>query len=134
MTTLVVDTSAAAAVLLAEPGHEMLLDALADAERRLMAAPTYVELGIVMESRKGPSATSVVQRFLADARIEVVEFDHQLGTRALDGWRRFGKSRHRAALNLGDCFAYALAVEAGAPILCVGDDFSATDITTVRPA
>jgi ribonuclease VapC len=133
MSAVVVDTSAAVATLLREPGWEELLDALDGADERVMAAPTLVELGIVMEARKGPTAVSVVDRLLRDAEIEVVPFDHDLSARALEGWRRFGKGRHRAALNLGDCFSYALAVALGAPVLCVGDDFAATDVDVIRP-
>lgn len=134
MTSLVVDTSAAVAVLLREPGWDELVEALEVAEERAMASPTLVELGIVMEARKGPSAAVVVDRFVRDASIEVVAFDGDLAARALEGWRRFGKGRHRAELNLGDCFAYALAVERGVPVLCVGEDFAATDLDVVRPS
>lgn len=133
MTTLVVDASAAVAILLREPGHTELLSALDRSDEPLMAAPTVVELGIVLEARKGPAAGAAVATFVRDASIDVVAFDELLAARAQEGWRRFGKGRHRAGLNLGDCFSYALAVQRGAPVLCVGQDFVATDVAVVRP-
>lgn len=128
MTALVVDTSAVVAVLLREAGHGALVDALGEADELVMTAPTCVELSIVMEAKKGPGAAWVVEHFVRDLGVEVVPFDGALAARALEGWRRFGKGRHRAALDLGDCFTYALAVERGLPVLCVGDDFGATDV------
>lgn len=114
-------------------GREQLIEALDEAPALSLAAPTLVELGIVMEARKGPSAALAVQRFVRDVGIEVVRFDEDLAARAVEGWRRFGKGRHPAGLNLGDCFAYAFAVERGAPVVCVGDDFAATDVDVIRP-
>jgi ribonuclease VapC len=133
VTHLVVDTSAAVAVLLREPGHGELLDALDAADGLLLATPTYVELGIVMEAKKGPSGTVVVDQFVRDAELDVVVFDSALAARALEGWRRFGKGRHPAGLNFGDCFTYALAIEREAAVLCVGEDFAATDVSVIRP-
>jgi ribonuclease VapC len=78
-------------------------------------------------------AKDVVDRFLRDATIDMVPVDADLATRAMSGWRRYGKGRHPAALNLGDCLTYALAERTGHPVLCTGDDFAATDITVVRP-
>lgn len=91
-----------------------------------------LELGIVAEARS-PAATGIVRRVLRDAQITVTPFDAALAERALDAWRRFGKGRHPAALNLGDCFSYALAEATDCPILCVGDDFAQTDLPTFRP-
>jgi ribonuclease VapC len=133
VTTLVVDTSAVVALLLREDGHAQLLDAFEGAAHVLIAAPTLVEVGIVMEAKKGPTAVAVIDQLVRDAPLDVVPFDHPLAARALEGWRRFGKGRHPAALNFGDCFAYALAVERGDAVLCVGDDFAATDVAVVRP-
>lgn len=127
---LVVDTSAMVAVLTAEAGCEWILERLASGEC-LMSAPTAVELGIVLEARV-PAAVGIARRVLRDAQIEVVPFDSRLVDRATDAWRRFGKGRHPAGLNYGDCFTYALAEETGHPILCVGDDFGRTDISVVN--
>jgi ribonuclease VapC len=131
--SLVVDTSAAVAVILSEPGGEELAVHLEDALTRMMPAAIRVELGIVIEARLGPAGQDVVDRFLRDARIDIVSVDADLAARAMSGWRRYGKGRHPAALNFGDCFTYALAERTGLPVLCTGDDFAATDITVVRP-
>lgn len=127
MTGVVVDTSAAMAILLGEDDAEEVLAALGESDHRLVSAATFVELGIVLEARLGPAGGAIAERFLRDAGIEVVDLDRTQADRALEGWRRFGKGRHRAGLNLGDCFAYGLAVATGHPVLCVGDDFTRTD-------
>ena len=131
--SLVVDTSAAVAVILAEPGSEELAGHLEDALVRLMPAATRVELGMVIEARLWPAGQDVVERFLRDAKVDIVPVDADLADRAMSGWRRYGKGRHPAGLNFGDCFTYALADRTGHPVLCTGNDFAATDITVVRP-
>ncbi len=130
---LVIDTSAAVAVILGEPGGEELAARLEDALARLMPAAIRVELGIVIEARLRPAGQDVVDRFLRDAKVDIVPVDADLADRAMSGWRRYGKGRHPAGLNFGDCFTYALADRTGYPVLCTGDDFAATDITVVRP-
>jgi ribonuclease VapC len=131
--SLVVDTSAAVAVILGEPGSEELAARLEESLTRLMSAAIRVELGIVIEARLWPVGQDVVDRFLRDAKIDIVPADADLAARAMSGWRRYGKGRHPAGLNFGDCFTYALAERTGHPVLCTGDDFAATDITVVRP-
>ena len=132
-TSLVVDTSAAVAVILGEPGSEELAGHLEDALTRLMPAAIRVELGIVIEARLWPAGQDVVGRFLRDAKIDIVPVDADLAARAMSGWRRYGQGRHPAGLNFGDCFTYSLAERTGYPVLCTGDDFAATDITVMRP-
>lgn len=132
MSSVVVDTSAVVAILADEPGREWLSAHLATAEQRVMAAPTALELGIVLEART-PAAVGIARRLLRDARVDLVAFDQALEERAMHAWRRFGKGRHPAGLNLGDCFTYALAEETGFPILCVGDDFLRTDLPVLCP-
>ena len=132
MTGLVVDASAIVAIVGGEPGHEWLAAELAAADERLIAAPTVVELGIVLEARK-PDSIGIGHRALREAQVTTMAFDDELADRALDAWRRFGKGRHRAALNLGDCYTYALAERTGHPILCTGDDFARTDLPVRRP-
>jgi ribonuclease VapC len=132
--SLVVDTSAAVAVILGEPGSEELAAHLEDALTRMMSVAIRVELGIVIESRLWPAGQDVIDRFLRDAKIDIVPVDEDLAARAMSGWRRYGKGRHPAGLNFGDCFTYALAERTGHPVLCTGDDFAATDITVVRPS
>ncbi len=129
MTTIVVDTSAVVAILGNESDADDVIAALDIAEERLMSAATLVELGIVMEARLGPAGALAVDRFLRDGEVDVVAVDRRQADRALDGWRRFGKGRHEAALNLGDCFTYALAADRDLPVLCTGNDFERTDVT-----
>ncbi len=133
-TSLVVDTSAAIAVITGEPGSEDLAACLENAAVRLMPTAIRLELGIVIEARLWPAGQDVVDRFVRDAKIELVSVDADLAARAMSGWRRYGKGRHPAGLNYGDCFTYALAERTGYPVLCTGDDFAATDVTVVRPA
>lgn len=133
MSGLVVDTSALVAVLLDEPAAAAVLTALEECQPRLISAATLVELGIVLEARLGSAGTGIAARVVRDAQIEVVDLDSTQADRALEGWRRFGKGRHPAGLNLGDCFTYGLATTTGHPVLCVGDDFARTDVE-VLPA
>ena len=132
--SLVVDTSAAVAVLTGEPGGDELAVHLENAVARLMSAAIRVEFGIVIEVRLGPAGQDVVDRFLREAKIDIVPVDADLAARAMSGWRRYGKGHHPAALNFGDCFTYALAERTGHPVLCTGDDFAATDLVVLRPA
>lgn len=134
MTNLVVDTSAAIAILTQEPGATELAQVLEDATRRVMSAGTYVELSIVLEARAGGAARGIVDRFLREARIEIAAVDRDVADRAVDGWRTYGRGRHPAALNYGDCFTYGLAMSLSSPVLCTGRDFAATDVVTVTPA
>ena len=130
MTALVVDTSAAVAILTGEPEADHLIERLSATTPRLMSTATLLELSIVMEARFGPAGQGVVERFIRDGEIELVPVDRTHVDRALEGWRRFGKGRHKAALNFGDCFSYALAVASGHPLLYVGNDFPLTDVPT----
>ena len=131
--SLVVDTSAAVAVIIGEPGSEELAVHLEDALSRLMSAAIRVELGVVIEARLWPAGQDVVDRFLRDAKVDIMPVDADLAARAMSGWRRYGKGRHPAGLDFGDCFTYALAERTGHPVLCTGEDFAATDIAVVRP-
>jgi ribonuclease VapC len=125
---IVVDTSAIVSVLYGEEGS-------AELERRLlgdhcvMSAATRVELGIVIEAKSGPAGTQLLEELLTRIELEVVAVNAELAADAIVGWRRFGKGRHRAGLNFGDTFSYALARRLGQPLLFVGDDFSHTDVT-----
>lgn len=133
MTGVVIDTSAVVAILTLEHGAVELTVALEDHTPRLLAAPTLVELGIVFEARYGPAGGGVIERFVRESAVEISPCDRRHADRALDGWRRYGRGRHPAALNLGDCFSYGLATLTGYPLLCTGDDFAATDISVIRP-
>lgn len=125
---IVVDTSAIVAVLFDEDGSERLAHTLLG-ERCVMSAATRVELGIVIEAKTGSAGTQLLEELLSRLAIEVAPVDSQLAEEAILAWRRFGKGRHAAGLNLGDTFSYALARRLGLPLLFVGDDFSHTDVT-----
>jgi len=131
---VVVDTSAAVAVVFGEVGSAALVGCLENADARLMSAASRVELGLVFESRLGSVGAETVSRFLREADIEVVGVDAGAIARALGVWRRYGEGRHRAALNFGDCFVYALAERTGLPIVCTGDEFAAADLEVIRPS
>ena len=124
---IVLDTSAVMAVLLGEAGAGELADTMA-ATPCLMSAATRVELGIVVEARTGPAGTLLMEELLNRLEVEVVALDGEQTAEALVCWRRFGKGRHPAGLNLGDTFSYALARRAGEPLLFVGEDFAKTDV------
>jgi len=125
---VIVDTSAFMAILRQEPEAERFTALLAETPEVALSAATLLELGMVAEGQAGPAIRSRVDRLLADAGAEVVPFTEAQARLALEGWRRFGKGRHKAALNIGDCFAYALARERNAPLLFKGADFSETDV------
>ncbi|MGQ0624733.1 MAG: type II toxin-antitoxin system VapC family toxin [Sporichthyaceae bacterium] len=128
---MVVDTSAAMAALTNEPTAGSIRVALERRGSSVMSAATLVELSMVFEGRVGSAAPARLARFLREARIDVVPVDRAHADRAVEGWQRFGNGRHRAALNLGDCFTYGLAATTGYPVLCVGNDFAQTDVDVV---
>ena len=128
---LVVDTSAIMGVVGDEATRQRIAAALRDADGPAIAAPTRVELSIVAEARLGRGGADAALAVLDSSDTVTFPFDEHLADLALDAWRRFGKGRHRAALNLGDCFSYALAARLEVPLLCVGDDFARTDLTLV---
>lgn len=129
---MIVDTSALIALLRAEPEAEALAQLLRSAPRRLLSAATYVELAAVVDGRGDPVLSGALDAWLAAWRIEVVPLSVAQGRVARDAYRRFGRGTgHPAKLNLGDCFAYALARDLGEPLLFRGADFALTDIELV---
>ncbi len=124
---MIVDTSAVMAILLAEPDGPAIESKMVR-EPCTMSAATRVELGIVVESRSGADGVLVLDELLERVTMQIEPLDEAGAVDAVAAWRRFGKGRHRAGLNLGDCFAYALARRRGEPLLFVGDDFSHTDV------
>ena len=126
---IVADSSALVAVVLGEPDAEVFRDVLGAGVIALSAA-SLTETRMVVESRAGMDATRDLDLLVADAEIDVVAYDSVQTTVAHAAWRRFGKGRHPASLNLGDCMAYATARLAGAPLLFKGDDFAQTDIVS----
>lgn len=125
---MIVDSSAVVAILLKEPGYARLRDRLAAAEQVRVGAPTVTESSLVLCSRLGRAGKTLLARFLQEAEIEVVAFTAEHWTVAADAFIAYGKGRHRAGLNFGDCMAYAVARLAGEPLLCLGDDFPTTDL------
>jgi len=101
---------------------------MVEAEGVAISAATLMEAGMVAESRGGAAARHKLDQLIAEIGAEVVPFTEEHLSFALDGWRRFGKGRHPAALNLGDCFAYGLAQSRSEPLLFKGNDFSRTDV------
>ena len=128
---MVIDTSALAAIFFAEPERQKFLGAITSAESRLVSAATLLETGIVVEARQGESAGREFDLFVVRADLQVVPVDSEQVEIARSAWRRYGKGRHRAGLNYGDCFAYALAKSTAEPLLAKGSDFSMTDIAIV---
>jgi ribonuclease VapC len=125
---MILDSSTVAAMFFQEPGYEELLQKLARVKQAGIGAPTLVECGIVLSARLGLDARGLLARFLEEANVAVVPFTEAHYSAAMGAWLRFGKGRHPAGLNLGDCLAYAVAKLAGMPLLCWGDDFSQTDL------
>lgn len=124
---IVVDTSAIVAVLFAEPGSDDLEHSLLE-DHCVMSAATRVEVGIVVEAKTGPAGAQLLEELLGRIDVEIIPVDAELAGDAIVSWRRFGKGRHRAGLNFGDTFSYALSRKLGQPLLFVGDDFSHTDV------
>ena len=133
MTGVVVDSSAIVALVMAELEAARVATQLEAAERRVLSAASLVELSIVIEARRGLAGLTLVDDIMRDSGIEIAEVDEGTARRAVKAWRRFGRGKHAARLNFGDCFVYALAGETGYPILCVGNDFAQTDLQ-VLPA
>lgn len=130
---MVIDTSALIAILLDEAAASRLVAAIAiDAVGvRHVSAATVVEASLVMLGRFGEAGDVQLDRLLRELRAEVVPVDEAQVAIARDAGVRFGRGRHSAGLNFGDCFSYALSATAGEPLLCVSDDFAKTDIERV---
>ena len=129
---MVLDSSVLVAILLGEEDAAHFAQMIDSAPSRLMSAASLLEASIVVETRKGESAGRELDLLIYRAGIEIVPVDQEQAEIAREAWRRFGKGRHPAGLNYGDCFAYALAKAAGAPLLFKGGDFSQTDIKLAR--
>ena len=128
---MILDASALIAIALDEPEREMLVAKINAADAIAVGAPTLVEAGIVLSARAGQDATALLDELLAAADAVIIDFGQGHWRVAVSAWRRFGKGRHAAGLNFGDCLAYAAARVAGAPLLAKGNDFTRTDIPLV---
>ena len=125
---IVLDTSAVIAILLDEPERLEMRGVIARADQCIISAASRVEMSLVMEGRKGPSGRFGLEALLADTGAEIVAVTPAHAEIAIEAFRRFGRGRHKAALNMGDCFSYALAKALDVPLLFKGDGFSQTDL------
>lgn len=129
---MVLHGSALLAILLDGPEADAMLDAIVEAERRLLSAATWLELGVLIEDRGGRIAALRYDEFVRAAGIEIVPVTADHAATARTAWRHFGASRHSGRLNYGDCLAYALAKCTGEKLLFTGITFSRTDIEAAR--
>lgn len=125
---MVVDTSALVAILKAEAEAAALLHCLGGSRDSTIATASLLEAQIVIISQVGEAALVDLELLLSRAEIRPMAFDANHLRWALHGWHHFGKGRHRAGLNFGDCFSYGLAMALDRPLLFKGDDFSQTDV------
>lgn len=125
---MILDSSAVLAILLREPGFEKFLDAIDEAPDIAIGAPTLAEAGLVLSARLKVDSRALLARFLEESGAVVLAFGPEHAREAIGAFRRFGKGRHRAALNFGDCLTYAIASLSELPLLCTGDDFRQTDL------
>jgi len=130
---MIVDSSAIVAIFQQEPGYEKLIDLLAEESAPGIGTPTLVETGIVLSARMRRNATGHVGRLMQEFGLVEVPFGDMHWRTAVDAWLRFGKGRHAAALNFGDCMSYATAFLADEPLLFTGSDFDQTDIVPALP-
>jgi ribonuclease VapC len=125
---MIVDTSALVAVLDQESEAQRIVRTLASAPERILSAANLVEVGIVMQARRGDDGARALDLLLAKLRVDIAAVTANQADIARKAFRRYGRGRHAANLNFGDCFAYALAKDTSAPLLFKGDDFGLTDV------
>lgn len=125
---MIVDTSAIIGIVFKEPGYENLIEKMASAKVLGIGTPTLAETGIVLSARLGAGAKSVLARLIQELGITAVPFGEDHWREAVNAYERFGRGRHPAKLNFGDCLSYATAKLAGQPLLFSGEDFKKTDI------
>jgi len=125
---LILDSSAIVAVICREPGYEKLLDKIAAAKNLFIGAPSMAETELALTIKLQRDAGAVVEQFLAESGVTVLPFSREHVSIFLEAFLRYGKGRHAARLNMGDCFSYATTKLAGQPLLFVGDDFTRTDL------
>ena len=129
---MILDTSALVAIFFGEPEALHYIETIRKADRRVMSVANFVELSILIEGQVGPEAGQQVDAFMRAANVDLAPVTKEHGRLARQAFREFGKGRHSAALNFGDCFAYALAKATGDTLLCKGQGFSHTDIAVGR--
>jgi ribonuclease VapC len=127
---MTLDSSALVAILFGEHGHLDLIDRILNAGSVRVGTPTLVETGLVFAGRRRTKAIGEVEQLVQELGVTVVPFGEQEWRVAMDAFLRFGRGRHPAALNFGDCLAYATAAVGNDSLLFVGDDFKLTDIVS----
>lgn len=125
---MVIDSSAMVAIFLKEPERAAFRSLIVQSESRLMSAVNVFETAIVLEAKGGIALGREFDLFLSRANFQIMSADGEQTELARSAWRKYGKGRHRASLNFGDCFAYALAKYSNEPLLAKGNDFAFTDI------
>ena len=125
---MVIDSSALIAIHLKEPGYGALIEKIAGSALVLVGTPTLLETAIVLSVRMGQDARPILAMSLRRLGVQPVPFSEEHQEAAIDAFLQFGKGRHPAALNFGDCMAYAIAVISGLPLLYTGNDFAQTGI------
>jgi ribonuclease VapC len=125
---MIIDTSALVALLDQESEAERIALALASSSERILSAANLVEIGIVMQARRGDDGARDLDLLLAKLKVDIAAVTADHADIARKAFRRYGRGRHAANLNFGDCFAYALAKEKSVPLLFKGDDFGRTDV------
>jgi ribonuclease VapC len=128
---MVVDSSVVIAIIFGETGYERFVAAVELSEQNIMSAATYLECAMVVTNRTG--ARAELDTWIDRFRVEVIAVDLAQARLAADAFARFGRGRHAARLNYGDCFAYALAATRDAPVLYKGTDFNKTDLRSALP-
>lgn len=126
---MTIDTSAILAILQGEPERDRFLECVGAAAPCRISAMSVLEASLILEQRRGVDACADLDQFLREAAIEIVPFDEGQIEWARMAFRRYGKGRHPAGLNFGDCAAYALSRSSGEPLLFKGTDFPKTDVT-----
>lgn len=125
---MVIDTSAVLAILQNEPERRKFNEAIETAESRSLSTASFVESSMILESRYGADGVRDLDLFISKAQLMLAPVDTEQAQLARDAFRKYGKGRHPAGLNFGDCFSYALAKVLDEPLLFKGEDFSKTDI------
>jgi ribonuclease VapC len=129
---MVIDTSALVAIFFGAAERQRFLGDIIAAETRLVSAAAVLETGMILEARRGEAAGREFDLFVVRANLQIVPVDAEQTDLARSAWRQYGKGRHPAALNSGDCFSYALAKATGEPLLAKGTDFASTDIAVCK--
>lgn len=130
---MVLDTSAIIAILFDESDGAALLDAVLADATRIVPAPVLVECTIVAEARAGENAARELDLLLDRLGVTILPCTHDDALLARSAWRRYGRGRHKAGLNFGDCFSYAASKRTNEPLLFKGDDFRKTDVVSALP-